>query len=229
MADFIGESNILNGVMLEDRKVSFIGHEFECVDEGFGENVPVDIVVRPEDIYIMNKLDSAQFTGTVTTCIFKGVHYEMTVVTREGYEIMIQDYNSFPVGSEVGMLIKPYDIQVMKKERTANVFDGEMLSESRVRMLGVDFECLPCEGLSKGDKVRATVDFDKVELLDHQEDGVLDGEVHFILYKGNHYHLTIRSEFGDDIFVDTDDIWDKGDLVGISLPADAIKIERRDE
>ena len=123
--------------MLEDRKVSFIGHEFECVDEGFGENVPVDIVVRPEDIYIMNKLDSAQFTGTVTTCIFKGVHYEMTVVTKEGYEIMIQDYNSFPVGSEVGMLIKPYDIQVMKKERTANVFDGEMLSESRVRMLGV--------------------------------------------------------------------------------------------
>ena len=229
VADFIGESNILNGVMLEDRKVSFIGHEFECVDEGFGENVPVDIVVRPEDIYIMNKLDSAQFTGTVTTCIFKGVHYEMTVVTKEGYEIMIQDYNSFPVGSEVGMLIKPYDIQVMKKERTTNVFDGEMLSESRVRMLGVDFECLPCEGLSKGDKVRATVDFDKVELLDHQEDGVLDGEVHFILYKGNHYHLTIRSEFGDDIFVDTDDIWDKGDLVGISLPADAIKIERRDE
>ena len=59
--------------------------------------------------------------------------------------------------------------------------------------------------------------------------GAACGEVHFILYKGNHYHLTIRSEFGDDIFVDTDDIWDKGDLVGISLPADAIKIERRDE
>ena len=75
VADFIGESNILNGTMIEDRKVSFIGHEFECVDEGFGTNNPVDVVIRPEDIYIMNTTSRAQFTGKVTSCIFKGVHY----------------------------------------------------------------------------------------------------------------------------------------------------------
>ena len=79
VADFIGESNILNGRMVKDRLVEFAGHEFDCVDEGFGEDVEVDVVVRPEDIYIMNKLEGAQLTATVKSCIFKGVHYEMFV------------------------------------------------------------------------------------------------------------------------------------------------------
>ena len=76
VADFIGESNILNGRMIEDRRVEFLGHEFDCVDEGFGENVPVDVVIRPEDVYIMHKLEGSQFSGTVKSCTFKGVHYE---------------------------------------------------------------------------------------------------------------------------------------------------------
>ena len=85
VADFIGESNILDAVMVRDRLVRFAGHEFECVDEGFGEDNPVDVVIRPEDIYIMNtRLEVAQLTGTVKSCIFKGVHYEMFVETAEG-------------------------------------------------------------------------------------------------------------------------------------------------
>ena len=76
MADFIGESNILNGTMIEDRLVRFMGTEFKCVDEGFGENVPVDVVIRPEDIYIIAKTDTAgaMLHGRVSSCIFKGVH-----------------------------------------------------------------------------------------------------------------------------------------------------------
>ncbi|MBQ0149959.1 MAG: ABC transporter ATP-binding protein [Bacteroidales bacterium] len=221
VADFIGESNILNGTMIEDRKVNFIGHDFDCVDEGFGENVPVDVVVRPEDIYILSNLDAAQFVGTVQTCIFKGVHYEMTVLTDEGFELMIQDYNSFEVGSKVGFLIKPNDIQVMKKERTCNTFEGEMTSEESVEILGVEFDCGVREGLEKGDKVKVEVDFNKIDLQDNLDEGETNGSISFILYKGNHYHITVRTEEGFKVYVDTNDIWDKNDIVGIKIaPAD---------
>lgn len=224
VADFIGESNILNGRMICDRKVEFAGHEFDCVDDGFGENVDVDVVVRPEDIYIMNHTEGAQFTANVKSCMFKGVHYEMFVDTDTGYELMIQDYNAFEPGSEVGLIIRPNDIQVMRKERSFNTFEGEIIDESHVRFLGEDFECKPQTKFNAGDKVSVRVDFDKVELTDHQEDGKLWGEVHFLLYKGDHYHLTILTDEGDHIWVDTNDIWDKGDLVGINFAPKDIKL-----
>ena len=229
VADFIGESNILNGRMIEDRRVEFAGHEFDCVDEGFGENVAVDIVVRPEDIYITNKLESAQLTAKVKSCTFKGVHYEMFVDTDKGYELMIQDYNAFEPESTVGLIIRPADIQVMKKERTHNVFEGEMAGENSVRFLGAEWECNPVAGVAEGDKVKVEVDFSKVDLIDHPEDGTLEGEVYFLLYKGDHYHLTVRSEHREYIWIDTNDIWDKGDRVGINIAPKDIKITKCDD
>ena len=226
VADFIGESNILNGTMLGDRRVSFIGHEFDCVDEGFGTDVPVDVVIRPEDIYIMNKVEGAQFTGVVKSCIFKGVHYEMLVDSDQGYELMIQDYNAFEIGSTVGLFIKPFDIQVMHKACVRNTFEGEMLAEDSVSILGTSFECKPC-GFAAGDKVKVEVDFDKVDLLDHEEEGLLSGTVDFILYKGNHYHLTVKTEEGK-LLVDTDDVWDKGDIVGINIRPEDLHISRNE-
>ena len=223
VADFIGESNILNGRMVEDRLVEFIGHQFPCVDEGFGEDVPVDVVIRPEDIYLTPKLEVAQFTGTVKSCTFKGVHYEIFVETEQGFELMIQDYNAFEVGSTVGMLIKPADIQVMKKERTCNTFDGTMVSPTQVEILGGRFDC-PDTGLEAGTEVKVEVDFGKIELLDDKEAGAINAQVTFILYKGDHYHLTISTCDGDKLYVDTQDIWDKNDLVGISIKAEDIRI-----
>lgn len=225
VADFIGESNILNAKMICDRKVEFIGHEFDCVDEGFGENIPVDVVVRPEDIYIMNQLEGAQFSAKVKSCIFKGVHYEMTVETDNGYELLIQDYNAFEVDSTVGLLIRPSDIQVMRKECEFNAVEGEIVDENHIKIWGYEFECNAAAKYASGDKVNARIEFNKVDLLDHQEEGKIAGEVHFILYKGNHYHLTILTEDGDHIWVDTNDIWDKGDLVGINIAAKDIKID----
>lgn len=224
VADFIGESNILNGTMIADRKVEFIGHEFNCVDEGFGENVPVDVVIRPEDIYIMNHLDGAQFSGKVKSCTFKGVHYEMFVDTDKGFEMMIQDYNAFEVGSTVGLLIKPDDIQVMKKERICNTFDAVVVDETHISMIGSEFEVPACT-IEAGTEVKAEVKFSDVELMDHVEDGTIAGEVHFILYKGDHYHLTIITTEGDHIYVDTQDVWDKGDLVGVVIPAKKIRLK----
>ena len=229
VADFIGESNILNGTMIKDKLVEFAGHQFDCVDEGFGENVPVDVVVRPEDIYIMNKLDGAQLTATVKSCIFKGVHYEMFVETDKGLELMIQDYNAFEPGSEVGLIIRPADIQVMHKERLCNTFEAEIVDESHVLFLEEEWECEPQTQFAAGDKVKVEVDFSKVELIDHPEDGMLSGEVHFLLYKGDHYHLTIRTDDRDYIWVDTNDIWDKGDLVGINIAPKDIKIFKANE
>ena len=227
VADFIGESNILNGTMIKDKEVEFIGHKFECVDAGFGENTAVDVVIRPEDIYIVGNVENADFTGTVKSCIFKGVHYEMFVETDKGFELMIQDYNAFEEGATVGMFIKPSDIHVMRKERICNTFQGVMTSPTTVEMLGTEFECKEQSGLKEGDNVTVRVAFNRVELHDYKEDGKLIGSVHFILYKGDHYHLTVKTEDGDFIYVDTNDIWDNFDVVGISIDKRDIYASKR--
>jgi len=225
VADFIGESNILNGFMIEDQLVEFAGHQFECVDKGFASNEPVDVVVRPEDIYIFELSDAAQFTGQVTSSIFKGVHYEMMVTTPEGYEFLIQDYHCFEVGKTVGMLVKPFDIQVMKKERVRNTFEATIVDKTHVKFLGTTFECANTKNLPVGSVVQVNVAFDEVNLLDNEDDGMLSGKVSFILYKGNHYHLSISTENQQSIFVDTHDVWDDGDRVGINISPRSIKIE----
>ena len=224
VADFIGESNILNGTMIEDKKVSFAGKEFECVDEGFGTDVPVDIVVRPEDIYIFDYSDAAMLSGIVSSCIFKGVHFEMMVQTPEGYEFMVQDYHSYDVGQKVGLRIKPVDIHVMKKERLCNTFEGKIVDDNHVEFLGCTFECKPDHGLPGSTDVKVEVDFDDVVLEDNEDDGSLTGEVKFILYKGNHYHLTVLTDWDEDIYVNTNDVWDNGDHVGISIAPENIRI-----
>ena len=229
VADFIGESNILKGKMIRDRRVAFIKHEFDCVDEGFGENVPVDVVIRPEDIYFTTDPAKCQFKAKVNSCIFKGVHYEMWVDTDTRYELMIQDYDPYEVGSEVMLYIDPDDIQVMHKERVRNELEGKMVDDTHVELMGGVFECLPQDGLAAGDRVKATVRFEDVELLDHQEDGVVAGEVHFLLYKGDHYHLTIKTDEDYRLWVDTNDIWDKGDLVGVNIAPKAIKLSKCDD
>ncbi len=228
VADFIGESNILNARMICDRRVEFIGHEFDCVDEGFGEDVQVDVVVRPEDIYFTTDPARCQFKAKVNSCIFKGVHYEMWVDTDDGYELMIQDYDAYPVGSEVMLYIDPDDIQVMHKERLCNTVPAKVAEDGVVEMLGAKFEASTA-GFSAGDEVTAEFPFSAVDLLDHQEDGKLSGEVHFLLYKADHYHLTVRTDDGDSLWVDTNDIWDKGDLVGIDIAPEGIKLKARND
>jgi spermidine/putrescine transport system ATP-binding protein len=225
VADFIGESNILDGSMVKDNLVEFVGHRFECVDVGFAENEPVDVVVRPEDIYIFEMSEAAQFSGLVTSSIFKGVHYEMMVTTPEGYEIMIQDYHCFHAGRTVGLKVRPDDIHVMKKERTCNTFEGEVVDSNQVRFLDCTFECTDTLGLPEGTPVKVKVDFGAVVLQDNEEDGMMSGVVSFILYKGNHFHLTVMTEYHEHIFVDTQDIWDDGDRIGVSIPPESICIE----
>lgn len=226
VADFIGESNILDGKMLKDELVECAGLQFECVDKDFEPNELVDVVIRPEDIYIFEMSDAAQFSGVVTSSIFKGVHYEMMVTTDAGFEFMIQDYHCFEVGKTVGMKVKPFDIHVMKKERARNAFDGTIVDKSHVRFLDNTFECKEAANYAAGTEVKVFVDFADVTLFDSEDDGDLKGVIRLILYKGNHYHLTILVEGTDHIFVDTNDIWDDGDRIGISIPSQNIHLEK---
>lgn len=223
VADFIGEANILNGTMIRDCRVSFAGYEFDCVDEGFGENVPVDVVVRPEDLQIPRDQRKSRFYGTVTSCTFMGVHHRIFIDTESGYELMAQSYVKHDVGERVGMMILPENIQVMKKERTCNRFEAKVVDATHVRMLGTEFECRK-HSFPEYSEVIAEVAFDKVDLQDYQEEGQINAEVDFIIYKGDHYHLTVLSDNGDSIYVDTHDVWDKGDLVGVKIAPEDIKL-----
>ena len=113
VADFIGDSNILDGIMIEDRLVEILGAKFECVDVGFGKNKPIDVEIRPEDIDLV-KPEEGTIRGRVTHLIFKGVHYEMEV-TVNGFELLVHSTDLFPVGQEVGIHVDPFDIQIMNK------------------------------------------------------------------------------------------------------------------
>ena len=113
VADFIGESNIIDGVMLADCLVKINDCEFECVDKGFGDNEPVDVVIRPEDIKVM-PADKAKIKGRVETVTFKGVHYEM-LVKSDGFDWLIHSTKAATPGSEIGMSFDPFDIHIMKK------------------------------------------------------------------------------------------------------------------
>ena len=114
VADFIGESNIISGVMLEDNLVKMLDTEFQCVDEGFGKNEPVDVVVRPEDVMIVGE-DVGMLTGTVESVLFKGVHYEMMIDTGS-MKWKVHSTTMQPVGSRVGLTIVPFNIHIMRKE-----------------------------------------------------------------------------------------------------------------
>ena len=113
VADFIGESNIISATMVQDRLVKILGVNFPCVDEGFGQNRPVDVVIRPEDIDLL-KPGQGSIDGVVTHMIFKGVHYEMEVMANN-YEWLVHSTDMFPVGTEVSIHVDPFDIQIMKK------------------------------------------------------------------------------------------------------------------
>ena len=120
VADFIGESNILDGLMLEDYWVKFAGHKFRCLDKGFGTNTPVDVVIRPEDIDVVEP-DSTHITGEVTAVTFKGVHYEI-IVDVAGFKWMIQSTDCREVGDRIGLSLTPDDIHVMAKSEYSGTF-----------------------------------------------------------------------------------------------------------
>ncbi|MBR3553138.1 MAG: ABC transporter ATP-binding protein [Clostridia bacterium] len=120
VADFIGESNILDGVMLDDFKAKFSGAVFQCLDKGFAVNESVDIVIRPEDVDVV-PVEQGEITGVITSNTFKGIHFEM-IVDIQNFKWMIQTTDYYPVGSTIGIEIEPDAIHVMKKSKYSGMF-----------------------------------------------------------------------------------------------------------
>ena len=114
VADFIGDSNIIAATMVHDELVNIFGANFRCVDKGFGQNKPVDVVIRPEDVELVSP-ENGTLVGHVTHSIFKGVHYEMEITTKTGYEWLVHSTRCFALGQEVGIQVDPFNIQIMNK------------------------------------------------------------------------------------------------------------------
>lgn len=127
VADFIGESNIIDGIFVKDELVNILGTNFPCVDLGFGNNVPVDVVIRPEDVELLIP-EEGTIRGVITSLTFKGVHYEMEVMAN-GYNWLVHSTVLYPVGGLVGIRIHPFNIHIMNKpeskDEQAVVFDED--------------------------------------------------------------------------------------------------------
>ena len=139
VADFIGESNIIDGVMVRDKLVKMYGREFPCLDGGFAENEPVDVVIRPEDIDIV-PMEQGQLVGTVTSVTFKGMQYDIIVDFR-GFKWLIQTTDHSPVGARIGIKIDPDGIHIMKKSPYSGMFgDYSSFSEEYEEMSDANWE-----------------------------------------------------------------------------------------
>lgn len=227
VADFIGESTILSGTMLEDCKVEFCDTVFECVDKGFKHNEPIDVIIRPEDVKI-KKVDDKRtiLTAEVISSVFKGDHYQITLLAN-GNEIVAHDTDTYEVGETVGIYIKPFDLHIMHKTRIINEIDTVITGENLVKICGTDFECKT--DLEIDTPVKVLVDFDDVEITDDEEDGQIGATVLSLIYKGSYYQAILSTDDHYIFFADTDDDWLKGDRVGIKIAPEKIIIEKRSE
>ncbi|NCA67466.1 MAG: ABC transporter ATP-binding protein [Clostridia bacterium] len=227
VADFIGESNIFSGIMRKDYLVEFAGAKLECVDKGFKRNEPIDVIIRPEDIYVL-KADNerAMFHAEVTSCVFKGTHYHTTVMTygEERNEIMLYDNVECRAGEKIGIYIAPTDLHIMHKSRIINEIFTEMWDCGIVEISGGRFPCN--SDLPSGTSVMVQIDFDDVVLHDDESDGIIGAEVINSIYKGSYFQCVVRTDDYYDFFIDTEDDWMKGDRVGISVKPENIIVKQ---
>ena len=247
VADFIGESNIFSSTIVGDRKVRFINHTFDCVDD-FEKNEKVDVVVRPEDVFLMDE-GKGQVNGKIINSIFKGVHYEMVMLVGKT-EIVIQDTIERKVGEKVSLFIKPGDIHIMEKEFSSNKYDGYITKKNTVCFGDGEFECdvtqlypgsiLDEEGYlitADGERVDLTdvdvnveVGLKDIEISDHEDVGGAIGNIVSMIYKGDHYQLIVRTDENEEDFVfDTEDTWNENDRVSVIIPKEKIKLTLKQE
>ena len=225
VADFIGESNIIDGVLINDCLVSFNGHEFECVDTGFGENQPVDVVVRPEDIEIVAYEDS-KLHGEVESVVFKGVHYEMTI-DCEGLKWLVQSTDSAQIGSKVGLKFDPFDIHIMNKlfPYASNYLKGMVVDENTVEFLGIRFERQNL-GLPVDTEVNLTISPKDIEVVseDHSDKIVY---LESMIYKGAYNEFIVYTE-GEQLLFHSQNDEQVATDIGIKINFDNIVISLKE-
>ncbi len=199
VADFIGEANILNGIMIDDCRIEILGKELECVDKGFGKNAPVDVVIRPEDIEITTP-ENGQLTGVVENSTFKGVHYEMSVMC-EGCEILIHSTKTAEIGSRIGMRVIPFNIQIMNKLLPFydNVIEAEVSygdENGNCFEFELEGETIKVENhfFAQGTKLRITLPPDALSLAADGIGDLKDLYIESVVYKGRHNEIILESD-----------------------------------
>ena len=199
VADFIGEANILNGIMIDDCRIKILGKELECVDKGFGKNTPVDVVIRPEDIEITNPEDG-QLVGVVENSTFKGVHYEMSVMC-DNCEILIHSTKTAEIGSKIGMRVIPFNIQIMNKLLPFydNVIEAEVSYSNNDdnyfefllegETIKIENHCYP-----QGTKLKITLPPNALSLAADGIGDLKDVYIESVVYKGEHNEIILESD-----------------------------------
>ena len=246
VANFIGESNIYNATMVGKKKVSFLKHTFNCVDD-FPVNEKVDVVVRPEDVILAKTTkdkETTKLVGEIVTKVFKGVHYEYVVMVGKN-EVIAQDTKDRNDGDIVTIDVEPSNIQIMKKEYTTNSYVDAWIDKNN--HLVISDGIFPCdltqlvpgshlddEGYIVGPDgkkydfndadVIAEIGFEDIEIIDGYDQGEANGIVVSTIYKGDHYAVTVRTEEEEDYVLACEYTYNEGDQVSVHVLPEKIKL-----
>ena len=241
VADFIGESNIFKGIMTGHMKVRFCGGEFIGMDD-VPEGTLVDVVVRPEDV-IITKPEDGIIEGEVVSVIFKGMHYEVTVESGK-YEMVIRTTKCYSVGERIGMKLEPDGIHIMLAEDHTTSFVTNINSDYTLDFNGKVINCDLTKVIPKSSmknnvlvdenneaidtaklKVMDTIHPYDIRMTDNVEEGLVSGHIINLIYKGDHYSYVIRTEYGHDLIVDDEYLWNMDDAVGLVMLEDKMKFQ----
>lgn len=242
VADFIGESNIFNGKVTDKLQVQFCDHTFTCVDD-FHIGTKVDVVVRPEDI-VMKPKGEGMMDVVVDSVVFKGVHYEITVLSGDN-EIVINSIYNAVVGDTISIDIDPDSIHLIENNLTTNDFEGIITKHNTVVFADGEFECdltqlypnskyvddvLVDEKGNEIDVVGKEVSvsipvFGSIEMSDDADKGGTTGNIISLIYKGDHYQYIVRTENEYDFIFDDEDLWNENDFVSLIIPKENISLK----
>lgn len=242
VADFIGESNIFNGKVTDKLQVQFCDHTFTCVDD-FHFGTKVDVVVRPEDI-VMKPKGEGMMDVVVDSVVFKGVHYEITVLSGDN-EIVIHSIYNAVVGDTISIDIDPDSIHLIENNLTTNDFEGIITKHNTVEFADGEFECdltqlypnsnyvddvLVDENGNEIDVVGKEVSvsipvFGSIEMSDDADKGGTTGNIISLIYKGDHYQYIVRTENEYDFIFDDEDLWNENDFVSLIIPKENITLK----
>ena len=244
VADFIGESNIFNGMMTGHLKARFCGGEFVCVDD-YEEGTHITAVVRPEDVEITAP-ENGTIVGIVDSVIFKGIHYEITVLSGKN-EMVIQTVHSARVGQRVGMRVDPENIHIMLAEDHTNQFYAEINRDFRLEYNGHTLDTSLTKIIrgsrrlddgrivdGSGEEIEpsririlVSIQPGDIEMTDEQDKGMIQGTISNLIYKGDHYCYVIHTELEQDFVVDDEYLWNMGDRVSLLMPVDKMSFALR--
>ena len=215
--------------------------------DDFEMNEKVDVVVRPEDVFLVDE-GKGQVDGVITSSIFKGVHYEMVMQIGKS-ELVIQDTIERKTGTRASAIIKPDDIHIMHKEFVSNVYDGVITKHNTVEFAEGEFECDVTQlypgshideeeylVLANGEKldltgveVKVEIGLKDIEIIDNEDDGEAHGQIVSIIYKGDHYQVIVRTpEEEEDFVIDTEYAWNENDKVSVKVAPEKIKLTLKD-